>query len=294
MPELTVVTPQEIPIEYEQNPLKVTTMGNVTEIQLCTHRNRSQYVKILPDRKYIDLSSGEVKEFKEKAVDRTGNASSLRRTFKKLRELINSNTTDLEKCRWVTLTYAENMTDTKRLYTDFDKFQKRFVYWNNKEGRTKPEYISVVEPQGRGAWHCHVLFIFQEKAPFIENAKMAELWGHGFVNVRALENMDNLGAYLTAYLADIPIEEAQEGQVGELKEVKGKKYLKGGRLHMYPSDMNLYRTSRGIKKADVKYISSDKLDKSKLGGMTYRRTIKITYDEGQSTFIDTQYYNKKR
>lgn len=294
MPEVTKVTPEEIPIECERNPVKVTEMGNVTEVQLCSHRNRRQYVKILPDRKYIDLTTGELKEFKEKALDRTGHAASLRRTFKKLRELINANTEDVDKCRWVTLTYAENMTDTKRLYTDFDKYQKRFAYWNKKEGRAKPEYISVVEPQGRGAWHCHVLYIFEEKAPYIENSVLAELWGHGFVNVQALDNIDNLGAYLTAYLADIPVEEAEPNQWGELKEVNGKKYVKGGRLAMYPADMNLYRASRGIKKAHVKYVSSEDLDRSELGGMTYRRTIKITFDEGQPTFIDTQYYNRKR
>lgn len=294
MPEVTKIAPEEIPFEHYNKPLKVTSMGNVTEVQLCSHRNRRQYIQILPDRKYILLATGEVKEFKDKAETRTDNTSSLRRTFKKLRELINANTTDPEKCRWVTLTYAENMTDPCRLYEDFDRFRKRFEYWNKKQGREKPQYISVVEPQGRGAWHCHVLLIFNEKAPFIENATMAQLWGNGFVNVQALENVDNLGAYLTAYLADIPIEEAQPGQVGEVKEVNGKKYLKGGRLYMYPPGMNLYRTSRGIKKPDVKYIRPDKLDRSELGGMTYRRTIKITYDEGQESFIDTQYYNKKR
>lgn len=236
MAELTKITPEEIPLHYEKVPLKVTSMGNVTEVQMCSFRNRKKYIEILPDRKYIYLTTGEVKEFKEKAIDRTDNTTSLRRTFKKLRELINANTVDTEKCRWVTLTYAENMTDSKRLYSDFDKFRKRFEYWNKKEGREKPEYISVVEPQGRGAWHCHVLFIFKEKAPFIENMVMANLWQHGFVNVQALENVDNLGAYLTAYLADIPIEEALPGQVGEVKEVNGKRYLKGGRLCMYPQE----------------------------------------------------------
>lgn len=294
MPEVTNITPDEIPFKDYQYNLKVTSMGNVTEVQMCSHRNHKQYIQILPDRKYILLDTGEVKEFKEKAENRKDNTSSLRRTFKKLRELINANTENPDYCRWVTLTYAENMTDPRRLYTDFDGFRKRFEYWNKKQGREKPQYISVVEPQGRGAWHCHVLFIFNEKAPFIENSKLAEIWGNGFVNVQALDNVDNLGAYLTAYLADLPIEEAEVGQFGEVKEVNGKKYLKGGRLQMYPPKMNLYRTSRGIKKADVEYISPDKLDRSKLGGMTYRRTIKITYDDGQSSFIDTQYYNKKK
>lgn len=291
MPERTVVTPDEIPIQYETIPLKVTSMGNITEVQMCSFRNTTQSIKVIPGKQYIVLETGEVKEFQQSET-RADNTGSLRRTFKKLREIINANTLQPENCRWCTLTYAENMTDTDRLYKDFDKFKKRFEYWNLKQGYQKPLYISVVEPQGRGAWHCHVLFIWEHKAPFIENAAFAALWGHGFVNVQALQDCDNIGAYLTAYLADIPLEEAKPGQVGEIKEVNGKKYLKGGRLHMYPPGMNLYRTSRNIKKADVKYISPDKLDVSQLGGMTHQRTIKLTYPEGQTTFIDTKYYNK--
>ena len=48
------------------------------------------------------------------------------------------------------LTYAENMTDTRQLYEDYFRFWKRFTYWCKKNGHTKPEYITVQEPQGRG------------------------------------------------------------------------------------------------------------------------------------------------
>ena len=45
----------------------------------------------------------------------------------RLRDLLNTNIADPSHCRWVTLTYKENMTDPKRLYTDFDKFNKRMI-----------------------------------------------------------------------------------------------------------------------------------------------------------------------
>lgn len=184
------------------------------------------------------------------------------------------------------------MKDPERLYDDFRKYQQRFAYWCKKQGISKPEYISVVEPQGRGAWHCHIVYVWPTAAPYIPNKTLADLWGHGFVRVEALQDCDNVGAYLTAYLADIPLDEAQPGQVGEIKEVQGKKFLKGGRLVMYPPGMNLYRASRGIKKPVVEYHGSESLDVSKLGGLTYQSTVAIEFETGHKTYIDTRYYNK--
>lgn len=300
MAKREIIRPEELPFECQEVPLKVTRMGAVTEVQMVSRRSRGSNIKRLDKDNYIDLQTGEVKQFNH-GQNRKDNERALLDTFKRLRSIINANTEYPERCRWITLTYAENMTDEKRLYKDFEKFNKRFQYWNTGEGREKAEYIAVVEPQARGAWHFHLLYIWDKAAPFVENQKLAELWGHGFVKITALDtNCDNIGAYLTAYLADIPIEEA-DGIGGEIKEVNGKRYVKGGRLSMYPVGMNLYRTSRGIKRAAVEYSSPKKLGMEDLGKLTYRRTIKLTFEdletpekEAPSTYIDTRYYNKKR
>lgn len=53
----------------------------------------------------------------------------------------------------------------------------------------------MMEPQGRGAWHCHLLYIFDlVKAPYIANKTLSDLWGHGFVKISKLDNVDNVGA----------------------------------------------------------------------------------------------------
>ena len=106
----------------------------------------------------------------------------------------------MNNVRWITLTYAENMTDTDRLYFDFKDFNKRFQYYCKINGYSKPEYIVMMEPQGRGAWHCHLLYIWDCKAPYVANKTLRDLWGHGFVKIKKLDNCDNVGAYLTAYL----------------------------------------------------------------------------------------------
>ena len=63
------------------------------------------------------------------------------------------------------------------------------------------------EPQGRGAWHMHCIIIFDDIAPFIPNNEIAKLWKQGFTKTTKLDNIDNIGAYLTAYLGDMEYDE---------------------------------------------------------------------------------------
>src|SRR5690606_20448669 len=94
------------------------------------------------------------------------------------------------------------------------------------------------------------------------DAPLYDIWGHGWVRIKSLKNVDNIGAYLSAYLTDIELNDsniiAAAKNKMEIKtvEVEGvsKKYIKGGRLHLYPPGMNLYRKSKGIKFPERKKI----------------------------------------
>ena len=78
-----------------------------------SRRNSKQTIQMLPGMKhYIELSTGEKKDV-VKHESRDSQKKSLARTFKTARGVINANITDVSKVRWITLTYAENMTDTK-------------------------------------------------------------------------------------------------------------------------------------------------------------------------------------
>ena len=90
---------------------------------------------------YLNLITGELCDF-QKSDTRADNTDSLRKSFKQLRDIVNCNTTDNSCIHWVTLTYAENMTDTKQLYSDFDRFWKRFRRYCTKQGWNIPQYIS--------------------------------------------------------------------------------------------------------------------------------------------------------
>ena len=280
--------------------LKVTEMGNVVEVQYMSRRNCKQTVQMLEGMKqYIELSTGEVKDV-TKHDTRDTLKKNLQRTFKTLRGIINSNVTDVSKVRWITLTYAENMTDTVRLYKDFEKFNKRFQYFCKKNGYGKVEYIVMMEPQGRGAWHCHLLYIFNSlvKAPYISNKTLSDLWGHGFVKISKLDNVDNVGAYLTAYLGDMDLENCSVDEIvgNEIKKVDSKYYVKGARLKYYPAKFNMFRCSRGIKRPVSSYMTEEEAEKKVSGAtLTFEKTVKLQDVGGDfESIINTKYYNRIR
>lgn len=289
-------------------PLKVKTMGNIIEVQYMSHRNNKQTVQMLKGGKqYVVCSTGEIVDIKKKET-RQENRKGLLKTFALCRDLINTNVTDVSKVRWITLTYKENMTDTKKLYKDFEKFNKRFQYFCKKNNYGKPEYIVMMEPQGRGAWHAHLLYIWEDrKAPFIENKVLADLWGHGFVKIKKLDNVDNVGAYLTAYLGDMEYSETIEADIwvnNDFKKVEveedGKKVkkmiLKGARLKLYPANFNMIRHSRGIKKPVVEFVEHSEI-KEKISGatLTFEKTLRLKdVSTNFECIINTKYYNMLR
>ena len=179
----------------------------------------------------MNVKTGEIIKCK-KSETRNDNVVSLKRTITKLRDLINCNFFGADNELFITLTYKENMKDYKKLYKDFDVFYKKLKY---RFKDTEFCYISTIEPQQRGAWHVHLLLkALNKDCLYIDNSVIAELWGNGFCKTKRIDNVDNVGAYLSAYLTDI------------IDDKKGKR--KGARLHLYPAGINIYRHSRNCKR----------------------------------------------
>lgn len=233
--------------------------------------------------------------------------SDLRKTFKRLRDIINSNTENPKNCLWVTLTYADNIQGkegNEKLYSDFKRAMTRLRRYTQKEFKCSFEYISVVEPQGRGAWHCHLILIFPFTAPFIDNSVIAGCWDQGFTKTTKMNtNVDNLGAYLTAYLSDIPVEDIDVFSDTDLvnlssckwEDKNGKKYIKGGRLYLYPLNMKLYRTSRGIKHPEILDVSREELNELTDGLNPQSQSIyEYEFDNGHKQVLRYTHYNKNK
>ena len=301
--------------EFEKNsPAKVVYMGNVTQVTTFQKRPTAPPIRKLNKESYLDLRSGEVCDY-EHIENRAGCKDSIRKTLAWIRALINTNVIEPKNCRWVTLTYAENMTDTKRLYEDYKRFWQRFCYWCKANGHGKPEYISVIEPQGRGAWHVHAFFIWDTSAPFIPNEEVLEkLWQQGFTNCKQPTDCDNIGAYFSAYLADLPLDEVEKLPPDEMKkaldghevktvdftnaqeQTKSKKFVKGGRLYLYPPGMNIVRRSKGIKDPVEEWTTSKKAkEKISSAKLTFSSVFEVLNDDGQPVNkLLKEYYNSKR
>ena len=250
----------------------------------------------------------DVREYNRTAETRADNLASVSRSMRDLRDIINCNVTEPERCLWVTLTYRENMRDPKRHYRDIEKFNKRLRYFLRQSGLPEMEYIYCVEPQARGAFHAHCILIFDAaKAPFIPNDEMAKIWRHGFTKTKSLKGIANPGLYLTAYLSDMEIEKAlrmgviigdgvkEVNTTGEDGASVSKSIVKGARLHLYPAGMRLFRVSRDIKRPIVTKMSEG--DAMKIIGdapLVFERTIKVKVSEVDHVLntINYRQYNR--
>jgi len=183
------------------------------------------------------------------------------------------------------------MLDNAKLYHDYRKFNQRFKRYLKNNNLPNCEYITTAEPQGRGAWHLHILYIFEKKAPFIRNKVLAELWGHGFVKITSLKNIDNVGVYLTAYLSNLDITE----ELTEPTNKHKKSIVKGARIKLYPTGFRIYRCSRGIKKPFVYETTEEQaMQEVKNAVLTYEKTIELAYDNGRViNRINYRHFNKK-
>lgn len=294
----------------KEDLVSLKTMGNIYEICYLQKKNNEIKIQLIDKDHYMYLDTGEI--FECNHIDnRAENKFQVGQSLKRLRDYINTNVVEPNKCKWITLTYKNNMTDSKQLYNDFKRFMTRF---KRRFKEYQIEYIVAMEPQARGAWHMHLILIFDKVAPFIPNATIEKLWEQGFTKTTKLDDIDNIGAYLTAYLGDMEFtkENIQElekqgfkvSQIAlkEVNEIEGKKlkepksFIKGGRLYMYPPKFNLYRISRGIKKPIKKYYSYHVAkEKAGLQLPTYSKGIKLSdTDNSFENIIIYEYYNTKR
>lgn len=113
---------------------------------------------------------------------------SLNRTKKEIKRLVNANP---QLNKFMTLTFADNITNVKQANYLFNQFIKRIAY-----RYTNFKYLAVLEFQKRGAIHYHIVC----NLPFIEMDALEYTWGHGMVNIRKLDKVSNQGAYMSKYL----------------------------------------------------------------------------------------------
>ena len=291
---------------HDSTKVKLKTAGNTQVVQFTAGVNKSCPVQNLSKDTYLDKKTGEVKQ-KKKSENRYQSPKSVRKSINRLMDLIRCNATDSAKCKWITLTYASVMTDGKKAFLDAQLFLRKLRRYlakqNLSKGQKSFKYITIAEPQGErhgNSWHLHILLMFDDEAPFISNQSIAELWGHGITSTHEVFDADGLALYFKAYLSDVEYEDegadeddsAKPITVEKMVDGVSKQFIKGERLKYYPAGMNLYSSSRDMKKPVIEEMTNAKAMEC-IGDaeMVYRETYAIGNKE-KCNLIDKRYYKK--
>jgi len=195
---------------------------------------------------------------------------SLMRARRDLRRIVNANMGkwgDDVTCKFVTLTFKDNVKELDMANYEFRQFIKRLNYLVYGVKCSNLKYTAVIEFQKRGAVHYHVIFY---NLPYMKADVLEEVWGNGFIKINKIDDVDNVGAYVCKYLTKDNIDD----------RLKGRKS---------------YFNSRGLKKPIVEFLDDDGLEniKKSLPGqaMTYKGEFenefvgKIEYEQYNLNYL---------
>lgn len=294
---------------YDLTKVKLKTAGNTQVVQFTAGNNKTCPVRNLSQDEYLDKKTDEVKT-KKKSENRYQSPKSVRKSINRLMDLIRCNATDPAKCKWITVTYQDVMTDGKQAFLDAKLFLRKLKRYLAKQiditsGQQSFNYITIAEPQGErhgNSWHLHILLIFDDNAPFIASDIISELWSHGITSTHKVFDGDGLDLYFKVHLSDIEYEDDNSDNeenadkpatVEKIVDGVTKQFLKGERLKFYPAGMNLYSSSRGMKKPVVEEMTN-KEAMARVGDaqLVYRETYSIGADK-KGNLVDKRYYKAK-
>lgn len=106
---------------------------------------------------------------------------------------------------FVTLTYRNHITDIDLA----DKHFREFIDALREESEQHLHYIAVREFTKKGRIHFHFLTDLIIDGDLYEGSEdlrrwerdIAKVWGHGFVDIKITNHVDNVGAYLAKYMS---------------------------------------------------------------------------------------------
>jgi len=107
---------------------------------------------------------------------------------------------EIQKPKFLTLTFKENLTDVKAANEAFTKFNKRLSYHLYDVRRNVLKYICIPEFQKRGAIHFHVIYL---NLPYITIQKISQIWGQGYAfieGIKETQNIEDFAKYVCKYM----------------------------------------------------------------------------------------------
>jgi hypothetical protein len=189
----------------------------------------------------------------------------LRKAKTSIRRLINSNIDRWgETTKFLTLTFAENIQDIKEANYEFKKFRQRLEY----ELKVKLKYVTVIEFQKRGSIHYHTVFF---NLPYVKNEDLAAIWRQGFIRINKVNDVDNIGAYVTKYMT-----KEQQDKEKEDRLVGQKSYF----------------TSRGLFKPE-ETVNKKEIEEMAVS-LSQHKVYESTFENEHLGVITYRQYNTKR
>jgi len=184
--------------EYEKDPVMTDKTKNDDE-------KYNQYEKILLEKDENDWIHDRGDRVEERRKQTLREARNLTRRL----ALMNFGSGSA----FVTLTYPDTrhltIDDIDVADDDFKKFMKRLKYKYDRNFK----YLAVREFTKRGRIHFHMLIDYEihdtseTMIQELERLWGRTIWKHGFVDIKPLADVDNVGAYLIKYMTkDISVE----------------------------------------------------------------------------------------
>jgi hypothetical protein len=119
------------------------------------------------------------------------------RTRRDIRRTVNANP---QLIKFLTLTSTS--TNIDKMSKCFNLFTQRmedryseFQYFSVREFQKDVDFFGKAKPDG-GAIHYHLLCNLR----YVKSKELEKIWGHGFIKIKKVKHVDNLGRYLSKYL----------------------------------------------------------------------------------------------
>ena len=175
-----------LPEEKLDRSKKVVISGPVIELYEYRYTPKTTYI----NTNGRAGSGSEVSEERSKLY----RGKTLAKARKNVRRLINANIDKWgEWPKFLTLTFAEHVTNVRQANYEFKKFRQRLEY----ALKIRLKYVGVVEFQQSGRIHYHVVIF---NMPYIDANRLASIWQNGYIKINAIDHVDNVGAYITKYM----------------------------------------------------------------------------------------------
>lgn len=237
---------------------KVIYSGDIVEIYMY---NNGVFKGLNTNNKNGRNGNGNITD-EERAKNREMTLSRARKEFMRT---VNANVGRYGDIRpkFVSFTFDDNVEDLKEANVIWGKFIKRLNYYVYGKKCSQLQYGGVPQFQERGAVHYHVIFF---NLPYVNNKELARIWGQGFIKINAIDNVNNVGAYVCRYM----------NRDFDDDRLKGKK---------------CYFFSRGVKRPKEIYLDYDDLDKLKKSLPDKARCYEAEFQNDYVGIIKYEQYN---